>query len=100
MAQPLRCDVHDDTAGTLLIQNLGDGTVLVGCSECAPNMTRALADQLGVTDQIADEVVMRLNEEVEKAAAKRERAETRKAGRKTPQPQDTGAAGESTAPAG
>lgn len=98
MAQPLRCDRHDDTKGILLIQNLEDGTVLVGCQECAPDMVRALAETLGVAEQIQGEVIAALNEQVEKEAAKRERAAARKGGRKSSEPQDTGEPGESTAP--
>lgn len=99
MAQPLRCDVHEDAAGILLVQNLVEGTVNVACPECLPDAVGALADAAGVTEAIWNQAQAELLAEVERNAAKAEKAAARKAGRKPTGPQDTGDAGESPAPA-
>lgn len=89
MAQTLRCDTGDDYPGSILIQDLVDGKVIVACSQCAPMAVRALGDALGVTQGVWDEAQAALMQEVEKAAAKREKAAARGKARKSPEPQDT-----------
>lgn len=98
MAQPLRCDVHEENAGVLLIQNLAEHKVLVACPECVPDMVLTLAQSTGVAAIIAelaqDELYAQVEQQKKTAAAAR-----RGKGRKSDaEPQDIPLGDVSTAP--
>lgn len=96
MAQPLRCDVHDDHAGVLLIQNLAEGKIVVGCPECVHDMVYQLAVSIGVAAVIAEEAQQELYKQVEQQKKAATPSRSRKGASKSVEPQDTGDAGEST----
>lgn len=83
MAQALRCDEHPDVAGVLLVQNLAEGEIKVACPQCVPACVRALADAIGLTEQIAQEAQANLINEVERAQVATQRPRKRTAAKKT-----------------
>lgn len=96
MAQPLRCDLHGDVAGVLLVQDLVEGKILVGCPECAPDMVRALAEATGVAEAIADEARDALYAQVAQQHEAKPKPRARKSAAKAAEPQDTPERDEST----
>lgn len=98
MGQPLRCDEHPEAAGLILIQNLAEAQVKVGCAECLPDLVRALAEATGVAGEIWAAAQQTLMDQAADEAAKRERAAARPRRGKATAPKDTGESGESTDP--
>jgi len=90
MAQPLRCDEHDDTAGIMLFQNLVEGEIKVACAQCIPAAVRALADGIGITTEIWQEAQAALIAEVEaqQATPKGRRAAAKKGAAAPAEPTD------------
>lgn len=88
MAQPLRCDVHDDVAGILMIQNLVEGKILVACPECLPDMVLTLAQSTGVAGAIAELAQEELYEQVAEQAKAKAKPRARKAAAAAAEPQD------------
>jgi hypothetical protein len=96
MAKPLMCDVHQDTVGILLIQNLIEFKTLVGCPECVPDLVLALAQSTGVAEAIAETAQQELYEQVAAQNKAKAKPAARKKAAAAPPPKDTDPVGEST----
>lgn len=92
----MRCDVHPDTAGVLLIQNLVEGKILVCCQDCGHDMIMQLCVAWGVDQTIAEAAQDALYKEVEAQKAAKAQSRSGKGAGKSVEPQDTGDAGAST----
>jgi len=97
MARPLTCDVHPDTVGALMLQNLAEGGILVACPECVPDMVLNLAQSTGVAAAIAETAQQELYEQVAAQSKPPTKPRARKTAATAAVPQDTGDAGESPA---
>jgi hypothetical protein len=95
MAQPLRCDVHPENAGVLLIQDLIGAKVLVGCPECVIDMSIALAQSTGGAELIVELAQQELYEAVAAQKAEKAKPRARKPAAAAAGPQDTDQVGES-----